>query len=108
HCDLVEEVLLAPKGRLARYATWSLGMLRGLPPWAMSCRSEEYAERLRRLVDAWEPEVVEIHLQAMAQCVGVLHEADVASILVDYDPGSAWADEVRGRTAGLRRIARWA
>jgi glycosyltransferase involved in cell wall biosynthesis len=108
HCDLVEEVLLAPKGRLARYATWSLGMLRGLPPWAMSCRSEEYAERLRRLVDAWEPEVVEIHLQAMAQYVGVLHEADVASILVDYDPGSAWADEVRGRTAGLRRIARWA
>jgi glycosyltransferase involved in cell wall biosynthesis len=106
HCDVVEEVPLAPKRRVARYATWGLGMLRGLPPWATSCRSEEYAERLRRLVGEWEPEVVEIHLQAMAQYVETLHEADIASILVDYDPGSAWADEVRGRTAGPRRIAR--
>ena len=107
-CGLVEEVPLTPTtGRLARYAAWGLGMLRGLPPWAIDCRSGEYADRLRHLVETWEPDVVEIHLQAMAQYVDMLERANVATILVDYDPGSAWADEVRALTAGPRRLARW-
>jgi len=107
HCELVEEVPLPPLSRqLSHFAAWGTGMLRGRPPWATDCRSTGYANRLRELVVSWKPSVVEIHLQAMAQYVETLAQANVGTILVEYDPGSAWADEVRGLTAGPRRLAR--
>ena len=81
-------------------------MLRGLPPWATDCRSSEYAARLERLLDDWRPDVVEIHLQAMAQYVAAATASNVPRILVDYDPPSAWAQDVFAMTTGPRRLAR--
>jgi glycosyltransferase involved in cell wall biosynthesis len=49
---------------------------------------------------------VEIHLQAMAQYVTGPARSSVPRILVDYDPGSAWAEELLRGTAGLRRLPR--
>jgi glycosyltransferase involved in cell wall biosynthesis len=72
----------------------------------MNCRSREYASRLARVLDDWRPDVVEIHLQAMAQYVEAAARRGLPRILVDYDPPSAWADDLVGMTAGLRRFAR--
>jgi glycosyltransferase involved in cell wall biosynthesis len=105
-CARVEEVPLERAGSIRRYSAWALGLVHGLPPWAADCRSGEYAERLARLVDEWRPDVVEIHLQAMAQYVDVVAHESVSRILVDYDPASAWADDLRRATAGPRRLAR--
>jgi polysaccharide biosynthesis protein PslH len=83
-------------------------MLRGLPPWATDCRSATYAARLERMLDEWRPDIVEIHLQAMAQYVDAAAKRNVPRILVDYDPPSAWAQEVLKMTRGPARLARWA
>jgi glycosyltransferase involved in cell wall biosynthesis len=42
----------------------------------------------------------------MAQYVDLPARRGIPRILVDYDPGSAWADEVLRGTTGLRRIPR--
>jgi polysaccharide biosynthesis protein PslH len=103
-CDLVHEI--SPGRRSPRHLAWTLGLLRGLPPWATDCRSAEYARVLERLLDEWQPDLVEIHLQAMAQYVQVVARRGLPRVLVDYDPASAWADELRGAASGPRRLAR--
>jgi glycosyltransferase involved in cell wall biosynthesis len=106
-CSAVEEVpLRARDGALARRFVWSLGMLRGLPPWATDCRSAAYATGLERLLDEWRPDVVEIHLQVMAQYAEAAEKRNVPRILVDYDPPSAWAQDLLAVTKGPRRVAR--
>jgi glycosyltransferase involved in cell wall biosynthesis len=105
-CDLVHEIPAERRSPLSRRLAWSVGMLRGLPPWAADCRSAEFARILERLLDEWHPDLVEIHLQAMAQYVEVAARRGLPLILVDYDPASAWADELRGAATGPRRLLR--
>ena len=107
-CALVEEVRVRRRrSAFARRFAWSRAMLRGLPPWAADCRSRVYARRLERLLDEWRPDVVEIHLQAMAQYVEAPAKRNVPRILLDYDPPSAWAHDLLGVTTGARRLARF-
>jgi glycosyltransferase involved in cell wall biosynthesis len=105
-CALVDEVPQAARSQLARRLAWSVGLLRGLPPWATDCHSRQYAQALERLLDEWRPDLVEIHLQAMAQYVGAVAGRGIPCVLVDYDPASTWADELRGATSGPRRLVR--
>jgi glycosyltransferase involved in cell wall biosynthesis len=103
-CAHVEEI--PTNRRVPRRFVWGLGMLRGIPPWAMDCGSAEYAAALERLLVTWQPEIVEIHFQAMAQYVKQPSDRNLPKILVDYDPASAWAKDLVGTTRGLRRLAR--
>lgn len=105
-CEVVIEVPAPARGWLSRRFAWSRGFLTGQPPWAVDCRSSAFSSALERLLDEWRPEVVEIHLEAMAQYAAPARR-DVPRILVDYDPGSAWAEDVLHGTTGLRRIPRW-
>jgi polysaccharide biosynthesis protein PslH len=105
-CALVHEVPPASRSPLLRRLAWSVGLLRGLPPWATDCRSGQYAEALERLLEEWRPDLVEIHLQAMAQYVDVASRRGIPCVLVDYDPASTWADELRGAASGPRRLVR--
>jgi glycosyltransferase involved in cell wall biosynthesis len=105
-CAHVMEVALPADDRISRRLAWGVGLVRGVPPWATDCRSAEFASLLECLLDEWRPTVVEIHLQAMAQYVAVLVGRNVPKILVDYDPASAWAEEVLRATTGLRRLVR--
>jgi glycosyltransferase involved in cell wall biosynthesis len=104
-CSLVEEIPTRTNGFVPRRIAWGAGMLVGLPPWALDCRSPAYSEALERLVDRWRPDVVEFHLQVMAQYVKRLRR-EVPTILIDYDPPSAWAEDMVKTTRGLRRLAR--
>jgi glycosyltransferase involved in cell wall biosynthesis len=61
---------------------------------------------MRRLLDTWRPDVVEIHLLAMAQYIDAARRNESAAILVDYDPGAAWADELSRAVSGPRRVVR--
>ncbi|MBA3736234.1 MAG: hypothetical protein H0W90_13755, partial [Actinobacteria bacterium] len=105
-CSLVHDVPPATRSPLSRRVAWSVGLLRGLPPWATDCRSRQYAQALERLLDEWRPDLVEIHLQAMAQYVDLPAQENTPRVLVDYDPGSAWAKDVLDSTTGPRRLAR--
>jgi glycosyltransferase involved in cell wall biosynthesis len=106
-CSFVEEIPIDDRGSSwYRRARWIAGVLRGLPPWATDCRTPVYAERLRQTVDAWRPDIVELHLQVMAQYAPSLAGSNSARILVDYDPGSAWAADLARSSHGARRVAR--
>jgi glycosyltransferase involved in cell wall biosynthesis len=106
-CAYVEEVAVsAPANRWRQRLRWSLGLLEGLPPWAVNCRTTAFEERLRTVVAERRPDVVEFHLQVMAQYASVLDDAGIPRVLVDYDPGSAWAAELVRTSSGLRRLAR--
>ena len=104
-CAYVEEIP-RPSPRLARRISWGLWLLRGVPPWAADCRSATYRRRLNELIERWHPEIVEIHFQAMASYVTAPVARNVATILVDYDPPSAWAKEMLASTVGPRRAVR--
>jgi glycosyltransferase involved in cell wall biosynthesis len=110
HCAFVEEIPLSRSssrevtGR-AR-ARFALGLLRGLPPWVIDCRSAAYAARLQELAKTWRPDVVEVHVMAMGQYVSALQASPAGKILVDYDPPSAWAAEAVRRATPFRRPAR--
>jgi glycosyltransferase involved in cell wall biosynthesis len=106
HCSFVEEVGLSHGRRLPRRLIWGAGVVRGLPPWATDCRSPAYRAALERVLDEWRPDLVEIHLQVMAQYVDAIANRDLPRILVEYDPGSAWATELLARTGGVRRLLR--
>jgi glycosyltransferase involved in cell wall biosynthesis len=105
-CAVVLEVPAPARGWVLRRVGWSGGFLTGLPPWAVDCRSPEFASSLDRMLDEWRPDLVEIHLQAMAQYVLAPARRGIARILVDYDPGSAWATDLLRGTKGLRRLPR--
>ena len=105
-CAHVEEVAVAANGRVSRHLAWGIGLLRGLPPWATDCRSADYRSALERLLDEWRPDIVEIHLQVMAQYVDAAARRNLPRILVDYDPGSAWANDLLEMTKGPRRLVR--
>ena len=106
-CEIVHEIPRASRSLLlSRRLAWSVGLLRGLPPWATDCRSSEYAQALERLISGWRPDLVEIHLQAMAQYIEPVARRGLPCVLVDYDPASAWADELRGAANGPRRQVR--
>ena len=105
-CAHVEEIPSPSGGRLPRRLVWGVGMLGGIPPWAMNCRSSDYARALERLLDEWRPDVVEIHFQAMAQYVTHAVDRHLPRILVAYDPASAWAEDLLRTTSGPRRLAR--
>jgi glycosyltransferase involved in cell wall biosynthesis len=105
-CAHVEEIPLRAEGALARRLRWTWGLARGMPPWAASCRRDAFSARLERLLEEWRPDIVEIHLQAMAQYVELLGDRNVGKILVEYDPPSAWAEEMASTASGLRRVAR--
>ncbi len=110
HCAFVEEIPLSRASTrdvtaLSR-VKFTLGLLRGLPPWVIDCRNAEYETRLRRLVADWRPDVVEVHVLAMAQYVSALAGCSAGRILVDYDPPSAWAAEAVRRARAAQRLAR--
>jgi glycosyltransferase involved in cell wall biosynthesis len=105
-CALVHEVPPTARSPLSRRLAWSVGLLRGLPPWAADCRSAGYEQALECLLDEWRPDLVEIHLQAMAQYVDAPARRGIPCVLVDYDPASTWADELRGVASGPRRLVR--
>jgi glycosyltransferase involved in cell wall biosynthesis len=105
-CGVVTEVPAPARCWLRRRLAWGVGLVTGLPPWAVDCRSSAFDSALAHILDEWRPDVVEIHLQAMAQYVAVPGRMGVASVLVDHDPGSGWADELLRGTTGLRRLSR--
>jgi polysaccharide biosynthesis protein PslH len=106
-CTHVEEIpARLPANPFARRLVWGAGMLRGLPPWATDCRSVEYASALERLLATWRPDVVEVHLQAMAQYVDAPARRNLPVILVDHDPPSVWARDLLETTNGPQRLAR--
>jgi glycosyltransferase involved in cell wall biosynthesis len=109
-CAHVEEIPVSrPPTNSFTWRSWarlSPALLRGVPPWVVACQSDDFEARLRVFAAEWQPDIVEIHVMAMAQYVSALEGCRAARILVDYDPPSAWAAELMRQARGPRRLVR--
>ncbi|HEX5761378.1 MAG TPA: glycosyltransferase family 4 protein [Thermoanaerobaculia bacterium] len=83
----------------------SLAALR--PKWAEYCAVPALAERLRRLVQEWRPEVVQAEYHVMGQYLAALDGRPVRRVLNQYEPGAAAAQERWRSRHGGRRPRQW-
>jgi glycosyltransferase involved in cell wall biosynthesis len=103
---VVEVPVRGRRGPVRQRLIWTRGLLRGLPPWANDSYSPTYRNRLEQLLEEWRPDIVEFHLQTMAQYVDAATRRHVPAMLVDYDPASGWAQDLVSITRGPQRLAR--
>lgn len=90
-CELVVEVELPPVGRsvgarLANRVRLRAALLRGVPTWAAQRRAPTFAERLRRAVCDWRPDVVQLEYRIMGQFLPTLRDVASKVVLVEHDP----------------------
>ncbi len=109
-CEIVEAVPHPPtaaggawRARLRAVA----GLLAGRPLWVSDFAVPAFAERLRRLADSWQPEIVQIEYHLMGQYVTGLRQCRAPRVINQYEPGSpaAWDRWRSPRRAG--RLMPW-
>jgi glycosyltransferase involved in cell wall biosynthesis len=106
-CELVIEV----ERRVARASlanTWRerqrLPMvLRAAPGWSIGFSVREFGAELERVVEEWEPDVVQIEFVVMAQYLSRVGDRPV--VVVDHDPSDGMRRMRRLRVEALRRAA---
>jgi glycosyltransferase involved in cell wall biosynthesis len=107
-CDLVREVPHAhPRaglGRMARRLRNALAPLAGTPTWAAWFSSKAFADSVRGVAAAWQPDVVQLEYHLMGQYVRALHRCTAPRVLVQHEPGAA-THPVRPGDRGLDRVA---
>lgn len=116
-CSIVEEMRLPPStgvlARLAHRAGIAVRQARGMPYWPASVGSAQVADRIRRLVREWRPDVVRLECLPMGQFAGVAAERSAAVVLAAYDSFAEAAQEELASTHGVERafaslqLARW-
>lgn len=109
-CELVEEAVREPRGRgwrwRARMRARNVGsMLRGRPRLAGQAWLPELDRRLRALIERWEPDVVQVEFEQMAQYLLRLPATGVPRVLTVHDPGAAAARDLLRTATGPRRAA---
>jgi polysaccharide biosynthesis protein PslH len=90
-CDLVEEVPLPdprPMRPWLRKARVFASVLAGQPLWIGDVAVPAYAERLRALAQAWQPDIVQIEYHLMGQYVAALGRCRAPRVLNQYEPGT--------------------
>lgn len=109
-CDLVESVELADAAaaphRARRAARVLAGLVTGTPVQVGDLASADYAERLRNVAATWEPDVIQVELEAMAQYLDAVEDSSAPRVLVLHEPARRTADEVWPTTRGLERLVR--
>ncbi|MBA3263101.1 MAG: glycosyltransferase [Thermoleophilaceae bacterium] len=99
----VERPSLQGSGRTRRAARRAVGLSRGRPLWTTDWAVPAFAERLREVVQAWRPDVVQAELHIMGQYLSGLIQP---TVLVEHDPGAAAATDLATWERGLRRVGR--
>lgn len=88
-------------GRGRRAVRARTDLLRGRPRWAGDLASAAFAHRVRLVVDAWQPDVVQADYAVMAQFLPSSPTDGRARVMVDYDPApEAFAEHARRPGAG--------
>jgi glycosyltransferase involved in cell wall biosynthesis len=109
-CDLVESVELADPSAAPHRAVRAVRVLArlatGTPVQVGDLASPEYAECLRGVAATWDPDVIQVELEAMAQYLDAVEDSSAPRVLVLHEPARRTADEVWRTTRGLERLVR--
>lgn len=107
-CELVVEVPRSAQPersfvsmRLRRLAA----LARGVPGLVSRTAEPGYASRLRKVVQDWHPDVVQVELHEMGQYLPALDGYPVRVVLVDHDPGVGSARDLATTRGLVRRVS---
>src|SRR5262244_287936 len=107
-CELVEEVpRLGPGLSLAQRSSRVFSLLRGRPLWVAVTAVAEYRARLRRLVQTWRPDVIQIEFLVMGQYASSLDSCSAPRVLTQHEPGAKAARDLLDAHQGLARLIYW-
>jgi glycosyltransferase involved in cell wall biosynthesis len=90
-CVFVEEVEIAPVGssfgaRLINRVRLRAALLRRTPTWAAMSASPQFKTRLEELVEAWQPDVIQLEYRIMGQFLSASRAYPAPCLLVEHDP----------------------
>jgi polysaccharide biosynthesis protein PslH len=94
-CRRVDELLLARRrdDRRRRLHTWR-SVIGGKPLWAIDRSTIEGGPHLRRLVEVWRPDIVQVEYHIMGQYLPALAGYPAPRVLTQHEPGTAVAREL--------------
>jgi polysaccharide biosynthesis protein PslH len=107
-CELVEEII-RPNPGFSLAQGWSRigSLLRGWPLWAAGSAVAAYRARLRTLVSAWQPHIVQVEYHIMGQYLSALGACPAPRVLTEYEPGAKAARDQLDAHRGFARLAHW-
>ena len=91
-CELAEEVTRPYTGRALGEKLFRSGrLLTSLftlnPLWVTDWKSHEYSRRIRSLVQAWQPDIIQIEYHVMGQYLSSLNGSAAPRVLTAHEPG---------------------
>src|SRR5262249_57705477 len=82
-------------------------LLRGRPLWVAVTSVAEYRARLRRVVQTWRPDVIQIEFLVMGQYASSLDSCSAPRVLTQHEPGAKAARDLLDAHQGLARLIYW-
>jgi glycosyltransferase involved in cell wall biosynthesis len=115
-CEGVDEIdhpepRSGPASRWRQRLARARGLAAGRPLWVSESRSADLAARLRQLVAAWRPNLVQLEMHVMAQYLDALRGCPAPRVLTEHEPGVARARDTWRAARGPARLlalADWA
>lgn len=108
-CEVVEEVLIpeventGARRWLHRLHVWK-ELVGGKPLWAIDRSSRAFGERVKTLLQNWQPDIVQIEFHIMGQYLSALEDHPAPRILVQHEPGAETVREIVQSHLVPRRI----
>ena len=97
-CESAEAVVRPAPERWTRWPRLLLANLQGRPMWASEWNEVPFRERIRRIIDEWQPDIVHVEFHILGQYRDAF--AGIPALLVQHEPGTrATAPVMPRRTA---------
>jgi glycosyltransferase involved in cell wall biosynthesis len=82
----------------------AIALARGRPRLAAEVQLPELRRRLREIVESWNPDVIQVEFEQMAQYLLDLAPGRAVRVITVHEPGASAARELVHTTRGVRRV----
>ena len=104
-CELVEEIVRSDAGfSFVRWSSRMPSLLRGRPLWAAVTAVARFDARLRAVVQAWQPDIVQIECHVMGQYIAALNGCPAPRVLTEHEPGMKAARDLLQLSEGFAKV----
>ena len=106
-CAIVEELPVKGAAPWSRPTRLLWGLVQGRPIEVVDSHHPELTRRVRTIASDWQPEIVHLELERMAQYLGALPDDRAARVLVAVEAAGAKALDLYRASRGLQRVVRY-